>query len=74
VATHLNSGGAFYFTLKKGNGEETDGMGRYFNYHTEEKLQKVFSKLDLFLVSVDENQDLTRPDTTWLNVVVGKPV
>lgn len=73
IAKHLNEGGVFYFTLKKGQGEEVDQAGRYFNYYTEEKLKSLFLKLDLFLVNVTENQDLTRPDTTWLNVIVGKP-
>lgn len=72
ILNHMNTGGSFYFTLKKGQGEEIDGAGRYFNYYTESKLKSVFEQSGFNLVSVVENQDLTRPDTTWLNVVVKK--
>ena len=66
IFKHINFGGYFYFTVKKGQGEETDAMGRYFNYYTEEKIQKVTDALGLQLINVEENPDLTRPDTTWL--------
>lgn len=72
IAKHMNKNGIFYFTVKKGTGEETDGAGRYFNYYTEQKLRSVFADSSFDFVSVNENQDLTRPDTTWLNVVVRK--
>lgn len=73
IMAHLNEGGHFYFTVKKGEGEEVDSAGRYFNYYTEDKLQRVCKALGVFVIEVTENPDLTRPDTTWLNVWVNKP-
>lgn len=74
IFKHINFGGYLYFTVKKGFGDEVDSNGRYFNYFTNEKLQSVFEKLNLHLLDVKENQDLTRPDTIWLNVMVQKPL
>lgn len=74
IFKHLNFGGHFYFTVKKGTGEEIDSAGRYFNYYTEEKINNVFSKLGLHVLDIKENPDLTRPDTTWLNVLIQKPL
>jgi 2-polyprenyl-3-methyl-5-hydroxy-6-metoxy-1,4-benzoquinol methylase len=73
IASHLNDNGHFYFTVKKGTGEETDAAGRYFNYYNSDKLNRVVEQVDnLNLVEIVENPDLTRSDTTWLNVVLQK--
>lgn len=72
IKSHLNDNGQFYFTVKKGIGEELDEAGRYFNYYTIEKLEYVCKKLELLVLDISENPDLTRPDTTWLNVWVQK--
>lgn len=72
IFKHLNTNGCFYFTVKKGDGEEVDNEGRYFNYYTEEKLHSVCSTLGIQVINITENPDLTRPDTTWLNVVLRK--
>lgn len=74
IFKHLTFGGNFFFTVKKGVGEEVDAAGRYFNYYTEEKLQEVFERLGYHLIDVTEYPDLTRPDTTWLYVLAQKPL
>ena len=74
IFKQLHFGGFLYFTVKEGTGEETDHMGRYFNYFTKEKLETIFEKLGLQLLDISECQDLTRPEVNWLNVMVRKPM
>lgn len=74
ILKHINFGGNFFFTVKKGEGEEVDGAGRYFNYYTEEKIQKITDRLGVYLMDVKEIPDLTRPDTSWLYVLIQKPL
>lgn len=73
IFNHIHDGGFFFFTLKKGEGEETDQAGRYFNYYTEDKIQQVFKRLGLFVLDVKEVADLTRPDTAWYYILIQKP-
>lgn len=72
VFSHLNDDGSFYFMVKKGEGEEIDGMERYFNYFTIEKVLNVCDELGIRVIYNNEVADLTRPDTTWLQIVVKK--
>lgn len=72
IKSHLNKNGQLYFTVKKGIGEELDAAGRYFNYYTKDRLETVCKSLELLVLDITETPDLTRPDTTWLNVWVQK--
>lgn len=74
IFKHINCGGHFYFTLKKGEGQEIDSNGRFFNYYTNEKICAIFKKLNLNVIDISENQDVSRPDTTWLNILIEKPL
>lgn len=72
IFAHLNDGGSFYFMVKKGQGEEVDGMNRYFNYFTVEKILSICDELGFKAIYNNEVADLTRPDTTWLQIVLKK--
>ena len=72
IKAHLNVGGKFFFTLKAGVGEDIDGMQRYFNYYSKEKIESILNKLNLNIIYFSSQEDLTRPDTIWHSIVVKK--
>lgn len=72
IKNHLSENGLFFFTVKKGSGNELDSMGRYFNYYSYKEMETKLKDLDLKIVYSSEKDDMTRPDTKWLYFLVSK--
>ena len=72
IMSHINPDGTFYFVVKKGEGEEIDSNGRYFNYFSEDKIKKIINNSGFKVLEISEVQDLTRPEQFWLKTLIGK--
>jgi len=74
LTDHLKIGGVLWTCLKAGNIEEKDSKGRFFNYVSQDEMEKIISKhKDLELIEAVETANLLRPeDHPYINFVVKK--
>src|SRR5262249_25094606 len=72
-AKSLKSGGVFYISLKRGDGEGVSEDGRFFNYYTAESFRTLLSDFSgLREMQFWETEDVRpgRHRTPWLNFIL----
>lgn len=70
----LRAGGLFYASYKAGEGEGSDGLGRYYNYPTPEWLRATYEALPWAHVDIDGHRGgaYDAQPTEWLHVTAIK--
>ena len=66
IKNHLTEKGHFFFTVKEGVGTEIDHLGRFFNYYTFFRMEKILKENNFKILFKTKKQDLTRQNTNWL--------
>lgn len=71
---HLKVGGVLYASMKRGNTQEKDFKGRFFNYVTPQELRNLFSKYEnLELLEMTQNENTFRiGDRPFITFIVKK--
>lgn len=71
---HLDAGGTLFFTLKKGKGNETDSLGRFFQYYQPEEISEILDELSkiypMSSYGFRTSKDHLKRSTEWINVAV----
>jgi 2-polyprenyl-3-methyl-5-hydroxy-6-metoxy-1,4-benzoquinol methylase len=68
----LKPEGTFFLSLKAGQGEGLDNMGRFFSYYSTEEVSKLFKDLGYENVSFFSNEDSLKRDVVWISALVTK--
>ena len=64
--------GVFFFSLKTGNGENRDSLGRYYSYYSEEEVQEILNKVGFVVTKQTNGEDkgLTGIIEKWMGFFV----
>ena len=64
----LKNNGVFFFSLKSGNGENRDSLGRYYSYYSEEEVQEILNKVGFVVTKQTNGEDkgLTGAIEKWM--------
>ncbi len=69
---HLDTGGTLFFTVKKGKGNETDSLGRFFQYYQPEEISEILEELsNIYPISsygFRTSKDHMKRNVEWINV------
>lgn len=73
----LSDGGKLFISLKSGQGESIDPLGREFSYYEKDELKSLFkdiSSVNSLVIDFDGKKDLLgRVNTQWINIDYVKP-
>ena len=68
----LEEDGIMYFSVKYGDFEGYDELGRYFNYLTEKTMNDYLKNTGFKLIDIKITEDNLKRDNKWLNVILKK--
>lgn len=68
----LEENGIMYFSVKYGNFEGYDELGRYFNYLTEKTANDYLKDTGFKVIDIKITEDNLKRENKWLNVILKK--
>jgi SAM-dependent methyltransferase len=68
----LKPDGTFFLSLKAGEGEGLDSMGRFFSYYSTEEVTKLFKDIGYENIEFFSNEDGLKRDVVWISALVTK--
>ena len=68
----LEEDGIMYFSVKYGDFEGYDNLGRYFNYLTEKTMNDYLKDTGFKVIDIKITEDNLKRDNKWLNVILKK--
>ena len=72
IMDSLKPDGTFFLSLKAGEGEGVDSMGRFFSYYSTEEVTKLFKDIGYENVEFFSNEDGLKRDVVWISALVTK--
>ena len=68
----LEVDGIMYFSVKYGDFEGCDELGRYFNYLTEKTMNDYLKDTGFKVIDIKITEDILKRENKWLNVILKK--
>lgn len=72
IMDSLKPEGTFFLSLKAGEGEGLDSMGRFFSYYSKDEVAKLFKDIGYDNVDFFSNEDGLKRDVVWISALVTK--